>query len=92
MANLDIKYQIEFFRLLRELREKKDISVIMALHDINIALQFEKVMLIKDGKTLSIGKPEIVLTDAMLREAFDVNIEIKKSETGNTYISYENNF
>ncbi len=92
LANLDIKYQIELVRLLRKLKEKRNISVVMALHDINIALQFEKVMLIKDGKTLGIGKPEIVLTDAMLREAFDVNIEIKKSETGNTYISYENNF
>ncbi len=92
LANLDIKYQIELVRLLRKLREERNISIVMALHDINIALQFEKVMLIKDGKTLGIGKPEIVLTDAMLREAFDVNIEIKKSETNNTYISYENNF
>jgi iron complex transport system ATP-binding protein len=92
LANLDIKYQIEIDRLLKELKEKKNISVIMALHDINIALQFEKVMLIKDGTILGIGKPETVLTKVLLKEAFDVGIEVKKHEAGGAYISYEDNF
>src|SRR4030043_1083594 len=78
LANLDIKYQIEIQRLLRELKEKKNISIIMALHDINMASQFEKVMLIKNGKVLGIGHPETVLTGTLLKEAFDVGIEIKK--------------
>ena len=92
LANLDIKYQIEFLRLLRELKNKKNISIIMALHDINIALQFEKVMLIKDGRILGIGNPETVLTRDMLKEAFDVGIEIKRQKSGKAYISYENDF
>ena len=92
LANLDIKYQIEIQRLLRALKEKKNISIIMALHDINMASQFEKVMLIKDGKVLGIGNPETVLTGNLLKEAFDVGIEIKKLDSGETYISYPNNF
>src|SRR3990172_6980843 len=92
LANLDIKYQIEILRLLRGLKEKKNISIIMALHDINIALQFEKVILIKDGKILGIGNPESVLTKNMLKDAFDVAIEIKREHSGGAYISYENNF
>lgn len=90
LANLDIKYQIEFLRLLRELKNNKNISIIMALHDINTALQFEKVMLIKDGSILGIGNPETVLTRNMLKEAFDVSIMIKKHGSGEAYISYEN--
>ncbi len=92
LANLDIKYQIELVRLLKKLKEDRNISVLMALHDINIALQFEKVVLIKDGKILGIGNPETVLTNAMLKEAFDVGIEIKRQNTGEAYISYENIF
>lgn len=88
LANLDIKYQLEILRLLRELKEKKNISIIMALHDINIALQFEKVVLIKEGVILGFGKPEEVLTGDLLKEAFDVNIRIKKQESGEAYISY----
>ena len=90
LANLDIKYQIEILRLLNELKGKKNISIIMALHDINIALQFEKVMLIKDGKILCAGDPGIVLTKDLLKEAFDVNIQVKKHDAGGAYISYEN--
>jgi ABC-type cobalamin/Fe3+-siderophores transport system ATPase subunit len=92
LANLDIKYQLEIQRLLRELRVKKDISIIMALHDINFALQFDKVMLIKEGRILGIGKPEAVLTNDLLKEALDVNLEIKREDSGGTFISYGNNF
>ncbi len=88
LANLDIKYQLEIFRLLRDLKKEKNISIIMALHDINIALQFEKVMLMKDGTILGFGRPEEVLTAGLLKEAFDVNIEIRKQESGEAYISY----
>jgi len=92
LANLDIKYQFEFLALLKGLKLKNNISIIMALHDINIALQFEKVMLIKEGKILGSGAPGTVLTKDMLREAFDVNIEIKKQDSGEAYISYGSNF
>jgi ABC-type cobalamin/Fe3+-siderophores transport system ATPase subunit len=89
LANLDIKYRIEIQRLLKKLQETKNISIIMALHDINTAFQFEKVILIKEGKILGIGMPEEVLTAALLKEAFDVPIEIKKTAAGGTYIRYE---
>ena len=92
LANLDIKYQIELIRLLRKLSEDRNISIVMALHDINVALQFEKVMLIKEGRLLGIGHPKTILTRDMLIEAFDVAVEVSRSDTGNTYVSYENNF
>ena len=88
LANLDIKYQFEFLKLLRELKEKKNISIIMALHDINIALQFEKVILIKQGRILGIGKPADVLTRNMLKEAFDLDMEIRNYDSGEAFISY----
>jgi iron complex transport system ATP-binding protein len=78
LANLDIKYQIEIMRLLRELREKKHISVIMALHDINMALQFEKVIVIKDGRIARMGNPETVLSEDLIKEAFDVSVVMEK--------------
>jgi iron complex transport system ATP-binding protein len=89
LANLDIKYQIEFLKLLRSLKEAKGLSVVMALHDINLALQFEKVMLIKSGEVYGIGTPETVLTGSALKEAFDADIEVKHSENGNAYIVHD---
>jgi ABC-type cobalamin/Fe3+-siderophores transport system ATPase subunit len=92
LANLDIKYQLELLKLLKELQLKKNISIIMALHDINIALQFEKVILIKRGEILGTGDPEAVLTRERLREAFDVSVDIRRQEAGEAYISYGSNF
>jgi len=89
LANLDIKYQIELVRLLRSLNRERNISVVMALHDINIALQFEKVMLIRKGGIIGAGRPEAVLNREMVQQAFDVSVEIKRSENGGLYISYE---
>ncbi len=78
LANLDIKYQIEIMRLLRELQDRKHISVIMALHDINMAFQFERVMVIKDGRIAGMGNPEIVLSEDLIKEAFDVSVDMKR--------------
>lgn len=89
LANLDIKYQIELVRLLRNLNRERNISVVMALHDINIALQFEKVMLIRKGGIIASGRPETVLNREMVQQAFDVSVEIKRSERGGFYVSYE---
>jgi iron complex transport system ATP-binding protein len=92
LVNLDIRYQIELVRLLRKLREERNISIVMALHDINVALQFEKVMLIKDGGVLGIGPPSEVLTESRIRQAFDVEVKIIRQQGENAYVSYEDSF
>jgi ABC-type cobalamin/Fe3+-siderophores transport system ATPase subunit len=45
-------------------------------------------MLIKEGRILGIGEPENVLKKDLLKEAFDVNIEVRKQNGGGTWISY----
>ena len=92
LANLDIKYQIELVRLLMRLRDERNISVVMGLHDINIALRFEKVMVIKNGKILGIGSPASVLTVPVIREAFGVSGEIKNAGKRDAYICFEENY
>ncbi len=88
LANLDIRYQIEFLRLLRRLRDERGLSVLMALHDINLALQFEKVVVLRQGAILGMGGPEAVLTGATLREAFDAEIDVLRTGEG-AYIIHE---
>jgi ABC-type cobalamin/Fe3+-siderophores transport system ATPase subunit len=92
LANLDIKYQIELFKLLRRLKEERNISVVMALHDINIALQFESVILIQEGRVIGTGSPETVLTRDTLRQAFAVDIDIERHSLGEPYIRYRDVF
>ena len=88
LANLDIKYQIELLRLLKDLREKRGMTLIMALHDINIAFQFDRIVMIKEGRILGSGTPDEILTTERLKEVFDVEIEIKREATGGAYIRF----
>jgi iron complex transport system ATP-binding protein len=88
LANLDIKYQIELLKLLKDLREKRNITVLMALHDINIAFKFDRLMLVKEGKMLGIGVPHEVLTEKMLNHAFDIDIEMQHEAAGGIYLRY----
>ncbi len=92
LANLDIKYQIDLLLLLKTLKDEKNISVIMALHDINIAFLCEKVMLIREGSILGIGQPSEILTTASLKDAFDVDIDIRQNVAGFPYASYTHYF
>jgi iron complex transport system ATP-binding protein len=92
LVNLDIRYQIELVRLLRKLKQERNISIVMALHDINVALQLEKVMLIKNGDILGFGSPEEVLTKGLIRQAFGVDVKIIRQQGENAYVSYESSF
>ncbi len=88
LANLDIKYQMELIRLLKDLGANRNITAIMALHDINIAFLFDRLLLVMEGKIIGSGKPENVLTKEMLKQAFDIDIELKKEDSGGIYIRY----
>ncbi|MDP2167578.1 MAG: ABC transporter ATP-binding protein [Thermodesulfovibrionales bacterium] len=87
LANLDIRYQMEIIRLLKELNRLKGITIIMALHDINLAMQFEELILVKEGRLLRIGPPDEVLTEDLLKEAFGIEIKIERHEDYR-FISY----
>lgn len=72
--NLDMKFQVELFALIDELREK-GITVISVLHDINLALQSaDKVVFLSDGKVQFEGEPEQCNTD-WLEEIYQIPFE-----------------
>jgi ABC-type cobalamin/Fe3+-siderophores transport system ATPase subunit len=89
LTNLDIRYQIEFLNLLWKLREKQNISVLMALHDINTALQLERVIVLKEGSIVGDGPPARLLDGPLLKEAFGIEIDIHNDGKGKTFVSYD---
>ena len=61
-ANLDINFQVEFMELIQKLNRTKGITVIAAIHDLNLAAQFFDTFLLLAGKKiLSMGNPEEIL-------------------------------
>lgn len=88
-ANLDIRYQLEILSLLHDLRTEKNISMVMALHDINTAMRFDKIILMKKGRVLASGTPSAVLKKDLLKEAFAVDFALIEDRTGIKHVYYE---
>lgn len=78
-ANLDIKYQIDILTLLKTLRDEKDFSILMAVHDLNLARQFDRVVFLKNGSIVAVGLPDEIITPELLSSVYDIDITLAKS-------------
>jgi len=62
-ANLDIGRQIEILDLIKEECRTRNLAVVAALHDLNLAAHYcEKLVLIKQGELFAFGTPVEVIT------------------------------
>ncbi|MDH4227287.1 MAG: ABC transporter ATP-binding protein [Deltaproteobacteria bacterium] len=75
LANIDIKYQIEFLALLKKISHERGVSVVMALHDLNIAAAFDELFIFNNGKFEASGSPKETLTPKIIMQAFGVTVE-----------------
>jgi len=88
LANLDVRYQVETIRLLRDLNEKRGMAIMMALHDISLAHRFDALVLLHHGRVIARGTPETVLREDLLREAFETDIDVRRLADGRLAIYY----
>lgn len=83
--HLDITHQLQLLKLIKNL----DITVISAIHDLNIAAMFcDRIYVLKDGKIVANGSPREVLTRELIREVYQVESEIVEDNKGNMHILF----
>lgn len=83
--HLDITHQL----LLMELVKKLDVTVISAIHDLNIAAAYcDKIYVMKDGQMEGYGTPGEVLTPEMIRKIYKVDAEITYDSRGKMHILF----
>jgi len=64
-SNLDVGRQIEVLDLVKDLCRKQGLTVGVALHDLNLAVQYcDKLILLHDGSIRAEGTPAQVVTQA----------------------------
>lgn len=74
---LDMTHQIEILDLLFELNEKEGRTIVMVLHDLNLACRYaHNLVAIKDGAVYSQGTPESVISCEMVRAVFDMDCQV----------------
>ncbi|MCG2724931.1 MAG: ABC transporter ATP-binding protein [Elusimicrobia bacterium] len=73
-SHLDIKYKMEIFGLLNEMRKKKKITIIIASHDINlVSLYANKALLLNKGKQMFFGRAEEGLNADNICRAYEIS-------------------
>lgn len=71
---LDIRHQIEFYKLLRDENHERGLTIVSAMHDLNIASTFcDRLILLKNGQVLADGRPSEIITEEIIRKLFDMN-------------------
>ena len=77
-AHLDITHQVEILELVRGLNAGRGLTVIAAMHDLNLAsLYFDRLILLKEGRVLADGSPAQVLTEQMISEVFSASVKVE---------------
>jgi len=70
-SNLDIGRQIEILDLIKGLCRRQNITVVIALHELNLAAQYcDELVLIDKGRTQCWGKPAEVITSENIEKVY----------------------
>lgn len=89
LNHLDLKSQEELCLLIKNLRDQFEKTILVVLHDIEIAANLaDKIVIVNNGKTPIIGAPINVITSENIKAYFGVNRIVKK--VNNKIIIVEN--
>ncbi len=74
---LDIHHQFEIMELLQRLHQRLQITIIMVIHDLNLAARYShRVIVVKEGRIFKDGPPADVITEETLSEVFGIRAKI----------------
>lgn len=74
---LDINHQIEVLDLLTDLNQQRGTTIVMVLHELNLAARYaDKLLAMANGKVYAAGPPEKILTEQMVREVFGLESRV----------------
>ena len=85
---LDVRYQIEILRLIRELNEKHGVTVVMVLHDINQAILYsDEIIGLLDGEAPIGGSPREAVNADSIRLLYGIKLDVREdAESGTRWV------
>ncbi len=76
ISYLDIRHKLDFLSILEEMREKKGLTVIMSLHELELAkIISDKIMCLKGEYVLRYGTPKEIFEGKFIEQLFDITEE-----------------
>jgi iron complex transport system ATP-binding protein len=85
----DLAHRLSLFALLRDLAEAEQRVVLVASHAMNAAARHaHRILVLHQGRLLCSGPPSEVLTQPLLREAFEVEALVGEAELRGAQVTY----
>jgi iron complex transport system ATP-binding protein len=82
-AFLDLKHQVQVFELMRRLNHERGLTIVAALHDLNLAaLFFPRLVILREGKVYREGSPREVLTEKTIEEVYGIRVRVEPDPSG----------
>jgi iron complex transport system ATP-binding protein len=76
-ASLDLGYQLEIASLLTRLNREREVTMVLATHDLNLAAALcDRLVLMRDGQILTQGPTREVLTASTIRRLYGVDADV----------------
>lgn len=84
---LDLSHQIDVLDLLADLNQLQGTTIVMVLHDINLAARYaDHLIAMRAGEIVADGPPGDVLTEELISEVFDLHAVVMTDPVSGTPI------
>lgn len=71
---LDVRHKLELLSILRDMAKEKNITVVMSLHEIDLAQKISDKIICVKGEVIShYGKPEDIFEESVIRDLYDID-------------------
>ena len=85
-SNLDLRHQLEVLEHVVAIVKQKKLSVIMAIHDLNLASQYsDRIIFLKKGEIYTSGPPKETLVSGNIRSVYEVEAMVN-NDSGRPHI------
>jgi len=87
-SHLDIAHQLDLLGRVRKLTERGTVTVVAALHDLNLAARFsDRIVVLSRGRRVADGPPSDVISEELLARVWGVVADLRRDpRTGAPYL------
>ncbi len=89
LNNLDMKQSVGMMKLLLQATDELDKTIVLVLHDINFASCYsDYIVAMRGGSIMRHGTPAEIMTSGVIREVYDMDVEIQDIQGRKSSIYY----
>lgn len=88
ISALDVRHQVETLSLIRRLAVERELTVVVVLHDVDLAARFcDRMVALKNGRIIADGAPGQIMDEQTLQRIYSIPMGVIEREAGR-WISY----